>query len=159
MFRAIISPILKSTRLCLQLFVKAPSSFHYTTSCKYSLVLLRMDEIIARNILSWLKLLIKLLLLHLVGCLSYKTRPVGRPRLRWMDQVEEDLRRMKITGWRLKIEGRQVWNRIVEQTRPTQGCRVNRRRRRSWLFIYYSIPRVKSLLQEDFNFIIFSKKL
>ena len=26
----------------------------------------------------------------------YKTRPVGRPRLRWMDQVEEDLKRMKI---------------------------------------------------------------
>ena len=40
-----------------------------TTSCKHSLVLLRMGEIIARNMLSWLKLLIKLLLLHLVGCL------------------------------------------------------------------------------------------
>jgi len=46
----------------------------------------------------------------------YKTRPIGRPRLRWMDQVEEDLRRMKITGWRVKIEDRQVWDRIVEQT-------------------------------------------
>jgi len=47
-----------------------------------------------------------------------------------MDQVEEDLKRMKITGWRVKIEDRQVWNRIVEQTKtPTQGCRVNRRRR------------------------------
>ena len=44
---------------------------HYTTSCKHSLVLLRMGKIIARNMLSWLKLLIKLLLLHLFGCLFY----------------------------------------------------------------------------------------
>jgi len=51
----------------------------------------------------------------------YKTRPVGRPRLRWMDQVEEDLRRMKITGWRVKIEDRQLWNRIVEQTKTHPG--------------------------------------
>jgi len=51
----------------------------------------------------------------------YKTRPVGRPRLRWMDQVEEDLRRMKITDWRVKIEDRQVWNRIVEQTKTHPG--------------------------------------
>jgi hypothetical protein len=28
----------------------------------------------------------------------YKTKPVGRPRIRWTDQVEEDLKRMKITG-------------------------------------------------------------
>ena len=39
--------------------------------CKHSLALLRMDENIARNMLSWLKLLIKLLLLYLVGCLYY----------------------------------------------------------------------------------------
>jgi len=42
-----------------------------TTSCKHSLVLLRMGESIGRNMLSWLKLLIKLLLLHLVGYLYY----------------------------------------------------------------------------------------
>jgi len=35
------------------------------------LVLLRMGEIIAQNTLSWLKLLIKLLFLHLVGRLYY----------------------------------------------------------------------------------------
>jgi hypothetical protein len=32
----------------------------------------------------------------------YKRRPVGRSRLRWMDQVEEDLKRMKIIGWRVE---------------------------------------------------------
>jgi hypothetical protein len=47
----------------------------------------------------------------------YKTRPVGRPRLRWMDQVEEDLKRMKITGWRVKAEIDKEWSRIVEQTK------------------------------------------
>ena len=31
---------------------------HYNTSCKHSLLLLKMDEIIARNTLSWLELLI-----------------------------------------------------------------------------------------------------
>jgi len=53
-------------RCCLQ----TASSLHYTTSCKHSLVLLGMGEIIARNVLNWLKLLIQLLL-HLVGCLYY----------------------------------------------------------------------------------------
>jgi len=69
MFRAMISPILRSTRLCLQLVVQrtddaaywwphpchqhsAPSVL-YITSCKHTLVLLRVGEIIARNILSW----------------------------------------------------------------------------------------------------------
>jgi hypothetical protein len=37
---------------------QAAPSVRYTTSCKQSLVLLTMGEIIARNILSWLKLLI-----------------------------------------------------------------------------------------------------
>jgi len=36
----------------------AASSVYYTTSCKHSLVLLRMGEIIPRNMLSWLELLI-----------------------------------------------------------------------------------------------------
>jgi len=38
-----------------------------------------------------------------------------------MDQVEEDLKRMKIVGWRAKVEYRQEWNRIVEQTETHLG--------------------------------------
>jgi hypothetical protein len=52
----------------------AASSVHYTTSCKHSLVFLRMGEIIAWNMLRSLKLLIKLLLLHLFGSLYYCTQ-------------------------------------------------------------------------------------
>ena len=51
----------------------------------------------------------------------HKTRPVGRHRLRWMDQVEEDLKRMKIIGWRMKAEDREEWSKIVEQTKTHPG--------------------------------------
>jgi hypothetical protein len=51
----------------------------------------------------------------------YKARPVGRRRLRWMDQVEEDLKRMRITGWRVRAEDREEWSRIVEQTKTHPG--------------------------------------
>jgi hypothetical protein len=51
----------------------------------------------------------------------YKARPVGRPRLRWMDQVEEDVKRMRITGWWVKAEDRQEWSRIVEQAKTHPG--------------------------------------
>jgi len=65
---------------------QASSSVLYTTSCKHSLVRLMMGESIARNMLSRLKLLIKLLLLHLVGCLYYyscRTVSVKRNRCIW----------------------------------------------------------------------------
>jgi hypothetical protein len=50
-----------------------------------------------------------------------KARPVGRPSLRWMDQVEEDLKRMKVTGWRVETEDKEEWSRIVEQTKTHPG--------------------------------------
>ena len=80
MFRALIPPIFRSSRLLVtacgirhqRCCRPAASSVHYTTSCKHSLVLLRMGEIIARNMLSWLELRInKPLLLHLVVCSCY----------------------------------------------------------------------------------------
>jgi hypothetical protein len=51
----------------------------------------------------------------------YKARPAGRPGLRWMDQVEEDLKRMRITGWRVRAEDRGEWSKTVEQTKIHPG--------------------------------------
>jgi len=51
-------------------------------------------------------------------CLS---RPVGRPRLRWLDQVEEDLKKMKMRNWREKCKDRILWNEIVKQAKTHQG--------------------------------------
>jgi len=47
-----------------------------------------------------------------------------------MDQVEQHLKRMKIVGWRAKVEDRQEWNRIVEQTKTHPGGGGEREGRR-----------------------------
>jgi hypothetical protein len=35
-------------------------------------------------------------------------RSVGRPKMRWLDDVEEDLRNMRISGWRGKARRRDI---------------------------------------------------
>jgi hypothetical protein len=44
----------------------------------------------------------------------------GRPKTRWKDYAEADLRAMKITNWRTRIEEKLAWKKIVEpaKTRP-----------------------------------------
>jgi len=47
--------------------------------------------------------------------------PVGRPRLRWLDQAEEDLKKMKVRNCREKCKDRRMWNEIVKQAKTHQG--------------------------------------
>jgi hypothetical protein len=42
----------------------------------------------------------------------------GRPRLRWTDDVEEDLRNMGIKRWGIKMLDRLEWASIIKEARP-----------------------------------------
>ena len=49
------------------------------------------------------------------------SRNVGRPRLRWMDDVREDLRRMGVTNCRIGVHRRDDWKMVVKEAKVLQG--------------------------------------
>jgi hypothetical protein len=51
----------------------------------------------------------------------YTTRRIGRPRIRWLEDVIADLRRMVISGWMGKARNRDQRRRIVEETKAHPG--------------------------------------
>jgi hypothetical protein len=48
-------------------------------------------------------------------------RSVGRPKMRWLDDVEEDLRKMRISGWRGKTRRRNEWKSVFREVKVLQG--------------------------------------
>jgi hypothetical protein len=51
----------------------------------------------------------------------YTRRKSGRPKVRWLDYVQDDLREMGIEGWRRKAQDRDQWRRIAQEAKPYVG--------------------------------------
>jgi len=49
------------------------------------------------------------------------SRSVRRPRLRWMDDPREELRRMGVTNWRIRAHRRDDWKMVVKEAKVLQG--------------------------------------
>jgi hypothetical protein len=51
----------------------------------------------------------------------YSKRRKGRPRKRWLDDVESDLKKMKAKGWKEKMRNREQWRLVVEEAKAHPG--------------------------------------
>ena len=61
----------------------------------------------------------------------------GRPRERWIEDVEENIEGMGIRGWRNLCKERRNERESVRRLKPTVGCNASKRRRRELTHINY----------------------
>jgi hypothetical protein len=45
------------------------------------------------------------------------TRKIGRPRFRWLEVVHDDLRIMKVKGWKGLMKNGEEWRQIVQEAK------------------------------------------
>jgi len=51
----------------------------------------------------------------------YATRRRGRPKMRWLDSVFTDLRKMGINKWRDRARDAEAWRHIVKEAKAYPG--------------------------------------
>jgi hypothetical protein len=49
------------------------------------------------------------------------TKRKGPPRKRWVDDVEQDLKKMGVRGWRMRARDRQEWRTVTREAKVHPG--------------------------------------
>ena len=52
-------------------------------------------------------------------------RSDGRPKLRWEDGVDQDMRILGVKNWKKVDLNRDEWAKLLKRPGPTRGCRAN----------------------------------
>jgi len=45
-------------------------------------------------------------------------RPIGRPKIRWEDDVRKDIQKSNVPNWKTLIQDRRRWKELVEKAKP-----------------------------------------
>jgi hypothetical protein len=51
----------------------------------------------------------------------YSKRREGRRRMSWLDNIESDLKKMKVKGWKEKMRNREQWRLAAEEAKAHPG--------------------------------------
>ena len=49
------------------------------------------------------------------------TRPIGRPRQRWQEDIMEDLKKLKVNNWEETAKDRRTWRDLTEKGETHKG--------------------------------------
>ena len=44
-------------------------------------------------------------------------RPIGRPKMRWEDDVRKDIQKLNVPNWKILIQDRRRWKELVEKAK------------------------------------------
>jgi hypothetical protein len=58
------------------------------------------------------------------------TRRVGKPRARWLESVETDLRKMGVKNWRRKAQDRELWRTILKGAKVHRGLYCQKKKKK-----------------------------
>jgi hypothetical protein len=58
----------------------------------------------------------------LYDCMPVFTGLAGRPKIRWKNDIKEDLRIMRVNNWAKCIQDRIKWKEVVEKAKTFQKC-------------------------------------
>jgi hypothetical protein len=55
------------------------------------------------------------------GVMRPSTKPIGRPRQRWQEDVMEDLKRLEVKNWKETAKDRRSWRDLTEKAKTHKG--------------------------------------
>ena len=61
------------------------------------------------------------------------TRHAGKPKLRWLESVEEDLKQMGVRNWRRKSQDREKWRIISEEAMVHQELQCQKKKKKVFI--------------------------